>query len=75
MVYVDPNEIMEFSTDNEYWINRVLADAEKHPDKITVLLRPEENNGSIKALIPNKYMDIRPEQIQTLGDESVGREA
>ena len=75
MVYVDPNEVMEFSTDNEYWIKRVLADAEKHHDEITVLLRPEENNGSIKVLIPNKYMDIRPEQIQIWGDESVGREA
>ena len=63
MVYVDPNEVMEFTTDNEYWIDRVLADAKKHPDEIRVLLTPEENKGSIKVLIPYKYMGVRPDQI------------
>lgn len=75
MVYVDPNEVVNFSTDNEYWIQRILEDAEKYPDEITILLRPEENGGSIKALIPNKYLGVRPEQIQILGDKSDGREA
>ena len=63
MVYIDQNDTVEFSTDNEYWIKRILADAEEHPEEIEIILLPAENNGSIKARIPNKYLDIRPEQI------------
>ena len=68
-VYVDPEETFEMSTDNEYWIGRILEDAQKHPDEIEVLLMPEANNGSIKVRIPYKYMDIRPEQIRFDGSE------
>jgi len=63
-VYVDPDEPFVMSTDNEYWINRIIEDAKKHPDEITILSMPEQNNGSIKVSIPYKYMDIRPEQIK-----------
>ena len=63
-VYVDPDEPFEMSTDNAYWIKRIKEDAEKHPDEIKILMLPEQNNGSIKVMIPYKYMDIRPEQIQ-----------
>lgn len=74
MVWTDPNEVMIFTTDNEYWINRIIADAAKHPDEIKIMLMPSENNGSIKVKIPNKYLDVRPEQIVFLtGDESDGR--
>ncbi len=75
MVYIDPNEVMEFSTDSEYWINRIIEDAARHPDEIEILLLPEENNGSIKARFPNKYMDIRPDQFIMLEDVADGREA
>ena len=64
MVYIDPEETFVFQTDNEYWINRVIEDAKKHPDEIKVLLMPEQNNGSIKAIMKQKFMDIRPEQMQ-----------
>ena len=65
MVYVDPEEPFEFTTDNEYWINRVIEDARKFPDEIKILLMPEQNNGAIKAIMKQKIMDIRPEQIKT----------
>ena len=65
MVYTDPDEQFEFSTDNEYWIKRVLEDAEKYPDEIKILMMPEHNNGVIKAIMKMKFMDIRPDQIQT----------
>ncbi len=64
MVYVDPEEQFEFTTDNEYWVKRIIEDAKKFPDEITILLMPEQNNGSIKAIMKQKFMDIRPEQIQ-----------
>lgn len=65
MVYIDPEEQFTFETDNEYWVNRVLEDAKKYPDEITILLLPEQNNGSIRAIMKQKFMSIRPEQIRT----------
>ena len=70
-VYVDPEEPFEFTTDNEYWINRIIADAAKHPDEIKIILMPEQNNGCIKAIMKHKFMEIRPEQIQ-MPDHSEG---
>ena len=71
MVYVDPEEQFEFSTDNDYWINRIIEDAKKYPDEIKILLMPEQNNGLIKAIMKQKFMDIRPEQIETWLEEDV----
>lgn len=65
-VYIDPEEPFEFTTDNEYWINRIVADAAKHPDEIKILLMPDQNNGCIKAIMKQKFMEIRPEQIQPI---------
>lgn len=64
IVYTDPNETMVFTTDNEYWIKRIITDAEKHPDEITIISLPEQNDGSIKARLPFKYLEIRPDQIR-----------
>lgn len=64
MVYVNQDDPFEFSTDNEYWINRIIEDAKKYPDDIKILKMPQENDGMIKAMMKFKYMDIRPEQIQ-----------
>ena len=64
MVYIDPEEQFVFSTDNEYWIKRVIEDAQKYPDEIKILLLPEQNDGAIKAIMKQKFMDIRPEQIE-----------
>ena len=64
MVYTDPEEQFEFTTDNEYWINRVVEDARRYPDEIKILLMPEQNGGAIKALMKMKFMEIRPEQIE-----------
>lgn len=65
-VYVDPEESFEFTTDNEYWINRIIADAKKHPDEIQILLMPEENGGCIKAIMKQKFMEIRPDQLPVI---------
>lgn len=70
-VYVDPEAPFEFTTDNEYWIHRVIADAAKYPDEIRIILMPEQNNGCIKAIMKHKFMEIRPEQI-LMPDHSEG---
>lgn len=70
MVYVNPDDTFEFTTDNEYWIQRIIADAEKYPDGIQILLLPSENNGSIKARVQQKYLGIRTEQIHIFENES-----
>ena len=62
--YIDPEASFEFSTDNQYWIDRIIADAKKYPDEITIIAMPAQNRGSIKAMMKYKFMDIRPEQIK-----------
>ena len=69
MVYTDPEEQFEFTTDNEYWIKRIIADAEKYPEEMKILLMPEQNNGCIKALVTQKHMDVREEQIKFLQED------
>lgn len=64
MMYSDPEQQFEFTTDNEYWINRIMEDAEKHPGEIKILSMPYENGGCIKAIMKQKFMDIRPEQVR-----------
>lgn len=73
MTYVDMNTPFEFTTDNQYWIDRVIADAKLHPDEIKILAMPSENDGSIRVMIPTKYMEIRPEQIKTWQEEENGK--
>ena len=41
-----------------------MEDAEKHPGEIKILSMPYENGGCIKAIMKQKFMDIRPEQVR-----------
>lgn len=40
--------------------NRILKLAEQHPDEVSVICRPEENNGFLFAHIPLKWLRIQP---------------
>lgn len=64
MVYTNPEEVVDFSTDNEYWINRLIEDAKKHPDEIQIISLPQKDGDVIHVKVPNKYLGVRPEQIQ-----------
>lgn len=66
-VYVNPDSVVDFTTNSEYWIYRLISDAKEHPDEITILTMPSETDPSIRVLVPNKYLDVREEQIQLSG--------
>lgn len=40
--------------------NRILKLAEGHPDEVTIICRPESNNGFLFAHIPLKWLKIQP---------------
>lgn len=64
--YIDCEHEFVLSTDSAYWIKRINEDAAKYPDEIKILLTPEQNDGCIKAITKQKFMDIRPEQIKPM---------
>ncbi len=64
MVYFNPEMIVDFSTDNEYWINRLMEDAKKHPDEIQIISLPQKDGDVIHVKVPNKYLDVRSDQIK-----------
>ena len=39
-LYVNPDSVVDFTTDSEYWIYRLITDAEKHPGEIRILEMP-----------------------------------
>lgn len=66
-LYVNPDSVVDFTTDSEYWIYRLITDAEKHPGEIRILEMPSGTCSTIHAIVPNKYLDVREEQIQLFG--------
>ncbi len=63
-VYMNPDNVIDFTTDSEYWIYRLINDAKEHPGEITILSLPSEIDANIHVLVPNKYLDVREEQLQ-----------
>lgn len=62
-------EYAYFSSDELRWKNRILKMAEKYPDYVTVLRRPEVNDGCIYVKLPARWMEIRPKCKAELTDE------
>lgn len=63
------DKLMWVSTDERKWINRLLKMAEEHPDEVTVVCRPEENDGCLYLKCPASYLKISPPRRRNLTDE------
>jgi len=58
-----------FSSNEQRWINRVRKLANEHPDEVTILSEPEDNDGTIYARMPVSYFRLQAPQKQNLTDE------
>ena len=66
--YLDDKK-MWISSDERKIINRVTALSEQYPDEMTILKRPEENDGCIYAQCPANWLKISPKKRVELSDE------
>lgn len=48
-----------FSSDERMWIQRIRRLKEQHPDKITILKEPENNDGCIYCKLPASALQIK----------------
>ena len=65
-----------FSSDERKWATRIKRLAEKHPDEITIIRMPEENDGCIYAKLPASWLKIqRPIQLNLTDEEKLERVA
>ena len=51
---------MYVSSDQLRVINRIRKLAEQHPDEVTILRQPEQNDGCIYATMPSAWFKISP---------------
>lgn len=66
--YLD-DKVMWVSTDERRMITHLLKLAEKRPDEVKIVARPEENDGCLYLKCPASYLKINPPVRQNLSDE------
>ena len=66
--YTD-KERMYLSTDERRLITRILRFYEKHPDDVTIIKRPEENDGCLYCIVPPSWLKITPPVKRGLREE------
>lgn len=66
--YTDKDR-MYLSTDERRLITRILRFHEKHPDDVTILKRPEENDGCLYCIVPPSWLKITPPVKRELTEE------
>lgn len=57
--YTD-KERMYLSTDERRLITRILRFYEKNPDDVTIIKRPEENDGCLYCIVPPAWLKVTP---------------
>lgn len=60
---------MYVSSDQQKIINKVRKLLEQHPDEVTILRQPEQNDGCIYATMPSAWLKISPPRTVELSDE------
>lgn len=48
-----------FSSDERRWINKIHKLKEQHPDKVTIIKEPEDNDGTIYCKLPVTALKIQ----------------
>ena len=57
------------STDEGKWIRRIRSYKERFPDLVRIKTEPEGNDGNMVALVPVKWVSIRPPRRVNMTDE------
>lgn len=60
---------MFVSSDQQKIINKVRKLAERHPDQVTIIRRPEQNDGCIYATMPSEWFKISPPIKREMSEE------
>ena len=60
-----------FSSDERRWINKMHKLKAQHPNEVTIIKEPEDNDGCIYCRLPSKWMKITPPRVYS--DEQVAR--
>ena len=60
---------MFFSSTEHVWHSRILKLKEEHPDEVTIIKLPEENDGVIYAKMPVKWLKIQPKRTRDISNE------
>lgn len=58
-----------FSSDERKWKDRIKKMAAEHPDEVTVIRQPEENDGCIYVKLPVNWINIKPKRHRFVSDE------
>lgn len=59
----------EISTNERSWINKLTKLADKYPNEVMVVMRPEENYGVLLIEVPKSWFKISPPRQRTLSEE------
>jgi len=62
------------SSDEPRWKSRILKLAESHPDQVTIIRRPEVNDGCVYATVPVKWIRIMPPRKMSDEAKALGAE-
>ena len=60
---------MYVSSDQLRVINRIRKLSEQHPEDVTILRQPEQNDGCIYATMPSAWFKISPPRTVELSEE------
>lgn len=58
-----------FSSDEKKWHTRIRKLAAEHPDEVTIIRQPENNDGCIYAKLPSNWFKLQPKRTRELTDE------
>lgn len=53
---------MFFSSTERSWHTKITKLAKDHPDEVTIIKTPEENDGCIYAKMPVSYLKLQPKR-------------
>lgn len=59
------------STDEQKWHRRIRAYAKEYPDQVRIKYEPENNDGNMIAVIPVKWVKIKPPKRMNYSDEQL----
>lgn len=69
MGYTDQDKFASFCSAEQKWITKILRYKEEHPDEVSIVKLPKENNGYILAYIPKSWFKMSPKRKMNYSDE------
>ena len=63
------NKFATITTNERKWITKLNKLAEKRPDEVKIVSRPEDNHGYMLAHVPKSYMKLSPPRTVNYSEE------